>query len=412
MLLNRDRANAIMDREGIDALVATTPENVYYLSDYGNQHTFHFGPWGLAAAILPRDAEIPPTLIVADWELPYISERPSWMPGLEVQTGIATYIPDEDALSPSEMRLVELWRRGNETGLPNRSRLIGRTLSGLGLAGSALAFDDARVMLELHGRELDQARVVEAVNLFREVRLVKTPDERGMLAAAARKNQAALLSTAAMVDADVTTGQLLNHYLAAMSSQGGYGSHMTGGGRDRPWHTYPDPNYRLKQGDIYNMDPAGHYQYYWADMGRSAQVGAPTAKFEHLYGTLQEVIAAVLPRIQPGVSTAEIKSEAMRVAAAAGMSTGLVPLIHSIGIEQYDHPQSLGEFLSEDFVLEADMFINFETPYFEFPWGVLQLEDTYHVTPDGPERLVDLPQEPFYSVSPSPAGLRPKALSL
>jgi Xaa-Pro aminopeptidase len=78
-----------------------------------------------------------------------------------------------------------------------------------------------------------------------------------------------------------------------------------------------------------------------------------------------------------------------------------VPLIHSIGIEQYDHPQSVGEFLSEDFTLEADMVINYEIPYFEFPWGVLQLEDTYHVTPDGPKRLVSLPQEPFYSVSPS-----------
>jgi Xaa-Pro dipeptidase len=396
VLLNRERANALMDRDGIDALVATTPENVYYLSDYGNQHTFHFGPWGLSAAILPRDPAIPPTLIVADWELPHISERPSWMPGLEVQTGISTYIPDENGLSESEARLAEMWRRGEEAGLPNRSRLVARTLSRLGLDSSTLVFDDPRVMLELHARELDRADVVEGVNFFREVRLVKTPDELAMLEVAARKNQAALESTAAMVAEGATTGQLLNHYLAAMSSQGGYGSHMTGGGHERTWHTYPDSNYRLKAGDIYNMDPAGHYHYYWADMGRSAEVGGPTGKFEHLYGTLQEVTARVLPMMRPGVSTGEIKAESLRLAAPV-MPSGLVPLIHSIGIEQYDHPQSVGEFLSEDFVLEADMVINYEVPYFEFPWGVLQLEDTYHVTPDGPRRIVDLPQEPFYS---------------
>ena len=34
MLLNKDRAYAIMDREGLDGLIATSPINVYYLSDY------------------------------------------------------------------------------------------------------------------------------------------------------------------------------------------------------------------------------------------------------------------------------------------------------------------------------------------------------------------------------------------
>ena len=34
MLLNRERANRIMDAHGLDALVAAFPENIYYLSDY------------------------------------------------------------------------------------------------------------------------------------------------------------------------------------------------------------------------------------------------------------------------------------------------------------------------------------------------------------------------------------------
>jgi Xaa-Pro aminopeptidase len=400
MFLNRERANDLMDREGIDALVATTPENVYYLSDYGNQHTFHFGPWGITAAILPRDPEIEPTLLVADWELPHISERPSWMPGLEVQAGLAPYVPSETPLSESEAQLVNMWHRGGETGLPNRSRLIARTLTALGLGSSNLLFDDSRVMLELKARELGAASVEEGLNLFREIRLIKTPDELVMLRTAAQKNQAALVATAAMVDEGVSTGQLVNHYLAAMSSQGGYGSHMTGGGRDRTWHTYPDPTYRLQKGDIYNMDPAGHYRYYWADMGRAAEVGGPSAKFEHLYGALQECMSSIEPMLVPGVSTADIKAETLGIVAET-MPAGLLPLIHSIGIEQYDHPQSIGEFLSEDFVLAGDMVINYEIPYFEFPWGVLQLEDTYHITTDGPKRLATLAQEPFYAGSPN-----------
>ena len=79
------------------------------------------------------------------------------------------------------------------------------------------------------------------------------------------------------------------------------------------------------------------------------------------------------------------------------MPAGLVALSHSIGIEQYDQPESIGGFLADDFVLEDGMVMNFETLYFELGWGVLQLEDTYHVTSAGADRLQTMPQEPFLS---------------
>ncbi len=34
MLLNKPRAYEIMDREGLDGLIAVAPINVYYLSDH------------------------------------------------------------------------------------------------------------------------------------------------------------------------------------------------------------------------------------------------------------------------------------------------------------------------------------------------------------------------------------------
>ncbi|MDZ7896335.1 MAG: aminopeptidase P family N-terminal domain-containing protein [Sphingobium sp.] len=54
MLLNKDRAYAIMDREGLDGLIATSPINVYYLSEYWGalmrmRRTFY------NYAFLPRD---------------------------------------------------------------------------------------------------------------------------------------------------------------------------------------------------------------------------------------------------------------------------------------------------------------------------------------------------------------------
>jgi Xaa-Pro aminopeptidase len=251
-------------------------------------------------------------------------------------------------------------------------------------------------MLELQEEELAEAECREALNLFRQIRLVKTPDELDLLRQACAKNQAALESTAAMLAEGVTTGEALNHYLAAMAAEGGYGSHMTGGGVERTWHTYPDQQYRLRKGDVYVLDPAGHYRYYWADLGRCAEIGGPSAKFEHFYGTLQACHEHVAPLLRPGTSTVEIKRVSEEFVHDV-MPAGFFPALHSIGIEQYDHPQPLlGEFLSEDFVLEEGMVVNFESPYIEYPWANLQLEDTFQITADGPIRLASLPVQPVY----------------
>lgn len=69
-----------------------------------------------------------------------------------------------------------------------------------------------------------------------------------------------------------------------------------------------------------------------------------------------------------GASSVAITDAATR-SVADRMPGGVVPLIHSIGLEHYDHPQSLGTFLNEDFALEDGMVVNFETLYFELGWG-------------------------------------------
>src|SRR5262245_47618523 len=133
MLLNRERALATMDEHGLDALVAVTPENVYYLSDYGTEHSFHFAPWGLSCAILPREESIPPTLTVHEWELPHLVGRPTWMPEVRVQTGFDIHYPKDAPIGRDEEDLWKLVLEGREKGVPNRQRLLGQTLQELGL---------------------------------------------------------------------------------------------------------------------------------------------------------------------------------------------------------------------------------------------------------------------------------------
>jgi hypothetical protein len=43
MLLNRDRADELMDREGVAAIVASTAINTYYLSSWATDAAWGFG---------------------------------------------------------------------------------------------------------------------------------------------------------------------------------------------------------------------------------------------------------------------------------------------------------------------------------------------------------------------------------
>ncbi|MEO8688898.1 MAG: M24 family metallopeptidase [Solirubrobacteraceae bacterium] len=394
MLLNRERALAVMEELDLDALVATQAENVYYLSDYFTEHLYHFGPGGFAGAILPRDEQLPATLILQEWELPQLTKRPTWMPQLRVLTGFDVYAPDEASLGPTETALLEMVREGRKTGSPNRQRALGATLQELGLANGRLGFDEASTRNELSENELADATLVDAVNVFRRIRSVKTPDEVTLLRHAAKINQTALEGVRNIVDVGVTPRELMRYYRSAMAEQGGYGSHMTGGGGAHPWLSHPDMSYEFKRGDVIYLDPAGHYRRYWADVGRAAIVGEATAKFEERNGRLQDCHREVVPMITAGASSTAITDAAAR-SVADHMPGGFVPLIHSIGLEHYDQPQSLGTFLSEDFTIEEGMVVNFETLYFELGWGLLQFENTYVVGSGEPERVQTLPMEPF-----------------
>ena len=78
MLLNRDRAERVMNRLGLDALVATSPENVMYASDYEcSTHWLNKGAQvyaGLTPAAAPAAFLVAPSL-----ELEAIVESPVWI---------------------------------------------------------------------------------------------------------------------------------------------------------------------------------------------------------------------------------------------------------------------------------------------------------------------------------------------
>jgi Xaa-Pro dipeptidase len=236
-------------------------------------------------------------------------------------------------------------------------------------------------------------RATEAINVFRHIRMVKTPDELALLERACRINEDALRAAVNLLRPGTAMREVRTAWRAAMVLQNAAPVEFYAGGFERPW-PMGDEGYRLRDGDHLLLDCGGTYAHYWADVGRTGVVGEPSERVLEIHAQLAAIDDHCRPLLRPGVSTAAIKQAAREVAPAA-LRGGLAALLHPLGLEVYDMPQPYGEVEREDFVLEAGMVVNLECSlYFEFPWGVMQLEDTFVVERDREaRRLGSLPRE-------------------
>jgi Xaa-Pro dipeptidase len=393
-LLNRERAVSVMERHSLDALVATTPENVYYASDYAREPPFHTGREH-NAAILPRDDRVPATLFVEEFELPGLVQAPTWMAQVRVQSGGYTVVRESWPPNSPEGRFQELLAETRPLDRGGRLEQIADGLRSAGLDTGSIGVDSARILTELRESALlPDARLVDAREIFREIRVVKTEAELAAMKTAARKAEVAVATVAATIGEGVTCRELVRTFRIAMATEGAYGSHISYGGGTRPWVGFPDLSYTLKNGDVLFIDPAGEYEHYWTDFGRSAFVGPPSEKFLEHYGAVRYCHEHTVPSIRAGETFGSIRRAATE-AAPRSIVEGFLPLVHSMGLEQYDHPRASQGFTEEDLDLEVGMVINFETLYFELGWGVLQLEDTYVVTNGPPDRITSRDREPI-----------------
>ena len=83
MLLNRDRAEELLTRDGFDGLLASQPINQYYLSGYWGLFNTPVGYDGCYFALLPTRAQQPAALVLPALEIRRLETAGgSWMPNV------------------------------------------------------------------------------------------------------------------------------------------------------------------------------------------------------------------------------------------------------------------------------------------------------------------------------------------
>lgn len=406
MLLNLPRAQAIMEKHKLDGLIAAQKQNIYYLTDhfpYALRLDRHFTTF----AVLPRRADMPAALVIGMTENGRLANSKTWIPNIIAATGrgsptaantsgpnkeeglgpLSTYIRRPNpVLSPVEEKWADLARA-------RIGRMVVRPIDGLkralddaGLTKGRVGSDDPRVIgwMNEMGCSLQG---VDASNIFREIRMVKSPDEIELLRKSAQANEAAVDVTIKAMHEGATQAELEREFMLEMVRQGGTGVYillgMVSGLRQG----------KMVKGEPVMVDALSTYAGYNGDLGRTVVIGEPDAETRLRDKAMQKGRQVACEMMKPGVQGSELVRKVMDVVHKEGFPAFNHSVAHTVGLEHTDHPFSIGaDGLGgvADFTVEENMVLNFDMPYQEWGWGSMHIEDTLCITRDGFKPLTSL----------------------
>lgn len=267
---------ARMAARGVDALLVTTPENLFYLTGYETQ-----GLWYFAGLVVPLVGE------------PFICTRHAEDTVVESDTWIALSRPfrdDQDSMAVLADACREFGLAGKRVGY-ERSSYFFRASEQDGLFGrlSGTAFVDCSHIVE-------DGRVIKSAPEIEMIRRAARASEGGVGAGVAAVRAGASENEVA---AEVYRGMLLagGHYCSmqpfVVSGPRAFVSHATW--RDR----------RIERGDCVFFEIGGTVHRYNAPMMRTISVGEPGPDLREAEALVIEAMAAVEAAIKPGVPTGE-----------------------------------------------------------------------------------------------------------
>lgn len=387
MLLNRTRADRVMEREGLDGLIATTHENVTYLTGH------HGDYWFIRATIVygvlaHGDRK---SLLVAP-----ASHVCKTVPDGTVIVGYGGFPPimsEVDSLDEDDRTLLK--QRSRVELSSDATKALFHAIRESGLSESRVAVDERnftrRQFADLQ-REFPKAEFVDGYETFRTIRAVKTAEEIERLRRSAQATEDGLRRAVAIMKEGVSEQELERAFYSGVVEAGAVPLFAVICSGHRSAHTNTVPSDRkIKAGDIARFDVGSRYLYYSSDLARTYVVGGPTADDELRWNAIVAGQKAAIDVMRPGVTAGHV----FRVAVEAARDGGLPRFErhhvgHGIGIDMYDIPSLTP---NNDTQLEEGMVVCVETPYYELGFGGFQVEDAVVIHAGGTEALSSLPRD-------------------
>jgi Xaa-Pro aminopeptidase len=376
----RDRLRAALPDAGVDLVLALGAANVDYATGYRSVSATVHGVSPLAA-VLGADR-----LTVAG---PVADSAPGFDAGLD----------EDDYFAYGRFFFESEGGAARATGLVEQhsdyATAIAAALRSAGATGR-VGLDERAcpepLRRQLH-EQVPELELVEVSDWFSGVRAVKLPGEVDLLERSARVVETAILAGIDAAGIGVTEAEIARVVSGALVAEDFEPRFVVVTSGPRSALADAAATHRaLEVGDLLRFDIGGTREGYWADLGRTAVLGAPTARQQRFYDAILAAEEEQFARARPGVTARELFDVAV---ASVERHGGPAPYRrqhcgHGIGLEVYEAPIIAP---ADDRELEPGMTFCFETPYYELGWGGMMVEDALVITEDGVRLLSDRRRE-------------------
>ena len=404
MFFNKPRAIEYMRRYDLDVLVATSPANITYFTDYRCWLDPLFKEYmtvpgassslGQGYAVFPLEGE--PALVVnADTA---VNATDLWVRDLYL---FGDPCPDY-SLSPKELSDPGLQRIFDL--LQSPARYASATEALLGIL-QARGLGDARIGLDMEGLtpqakeeirgKSPKAAFKDCTNLIRLLRAVKSQDEIALLTRAAEINEQAAMESLALARPGRPVAELIQFFRARVAEFGADFDHYQFGMAGLGGAV--EPNVVLADDDILEVDFGCIYRGCFSDTGTTLAIRKPSAVLLARHAALRDSVKAAMDAIAPGVKASAVHGRMQETMDEHGIAASYMEG-HSLGLEIRDYPIIVADNglhirddcldVPSDLPLEANMVFNLEAGIRMPGVGSLHIEQSFLVTAQGSQHLV------------------------
>lgn len=404
MLFNVDRARKYMRDIGLDALVAASPVNITYFTDYyiwidGLMKEYMVKPGGSADlsqgyALFPHEGE--PALAVTSSMLA-VNGVDLWVKDLRISGDSGL----DWSLAPRSLsdRMGVMYARVKDApGYGTTTEALAGALSDRGLSGGTLGVE-ADGMTEGRYAQLRQAlpdaRLLDCSNLIRLLRMVKTGDEIERLEQAAQISEAAAMTAMEQARPGENVQDVIRRFRSELGRRGADLDHFAFGVHGLGIATEPD--FILGESDVEYVDWGCRYRSCYSDTGTTFAMKPLTDDMQDRFDALRASMDAGLAAIRPGVPASAVQAAMQDVVDDAGLA--MYPHGHGVGMEVRDYPILAPDNglrvtdgcvdVPSDLPIEENMVLNVEAPLCLAGVGSLHLEQSVVVTENGSRPLVE-----------------------
>lgn len=351
-----DKQKKAMRKEGLDALITVSPENVAYTAGFvvPSQSLMR---WRHAACVASADGRT--AMVAIDME----------------ETTVRGHVAIDD---------LRVYREFSQ----NPMDKLAETLIDLKLDKGRLAIESAylpaRDFATLQSA-LPNARWVAAEPILDKLRQVKTADELALLRSLSRITDGAIGYALGRARVGMTEQELAGHLLSSLFARGAenFKLMIVASGERSQYPNVGPTERKLAEGDLIRMEIFGMRRGYHAGVCRTAVVGRATAEQENIWKNLIECKYRVMELIKPGARCQEIYQHFLKIFGELGFEP-ISFVGHGIGLFLHEEPY-MGRYGDE--ILEEGMVCAIE-PLVYIPGRMgLQNKDMLCVTRDGCELL-------------------------